>query len=87
MAAAHKDRDPITKGADMCCLPAGPYETEEQLVEAVHGWAAHTATHGGAFATPPKQESLKQNIKKGITLWTYHLCHDYLKLQTEGRSK
>lgn len=65
MAAAHKDRDLIMMGADMCGLPVGPYETEEQLVEAVQAWAANPETNGGAFGIPPKQESLNRSIHRG----------------------
>jgi hypothetical protein len=57
MADAHKDRDSTMKGVDMCCLPVGPYQSEEQLVEAVQAWAGNSATNGGAFAIPPKKES------------------------------
>jgi hypothetical protein len=65
MAAAHKDRDKIMKGVDMCGLPVGPYDTEEQLVKAVQAWAANPATNGGAFAIPPKKESLAISKTRG----------------------
>jgi hypothetical protein len=65
MAAAHKDRDLIMLGADLCGLPVGPYETEEQLVKAVQAWAANPATNGGAFGIPPKQEALTRGKNKG----------------------
>jgi hypothetical protein len=59
MAEAHKCRDQLMNGADMCGLPVGPYETEEQIMEAVQAWAAKPETNGGAFGIPPKQEKLK----------------------------
>jgi hypothetical protein len=59
MAAAHKSRDLLMPGADMCCLPAGLYETENEIIEAVQAWAADLETNGGAFGIPPRRESLK----------------------------
>jgi hypothetical protein len=39
MAATHKERDLIMKGANMCCLPVGPYKTEDDMIAAVQAWA------------------------------------------------
>jgi hypothetical protein len=58
-AEAYKDRDVLMKGADMCCLLVGPYETEDQMIQAVQFWAARRETNGGAFGIPPKNVSLK----------------------------
>jgi hypothetical protein len=60
MAEAHKDRDMLMNNADMCCLPVGPYDTEERMIQAVQAWAGKPETNGGAFAIPPKLESLKE---------------------------
>jgi hypothetical protein len=39
MTEAHKHRDKLMNGADMCCLPVGPYETEDSVIKAVLAWA------------------------------------------------
>jgi hypothetical protein len=65
IADAHQDRDLTMKDVDMCCLPVGPYQSEEQLVEAVQAWAGNSATNGGAFAIPPKKESLTISKNRG----------------------
>jgi hypothetical protein len=69
MAAAHKDRDLIMNGVNMCCLPVGPYKIEDDMIAAVQAWAAgkKDETNGaGAFAiSSPKQESLNLSIKRG----------------------
>jgi hypothetical protein len=64
MAEVHKLRDKLTPAAGLCRLPIGPYETEEGIVAAVTAWARHSASHGGAFGIPPKQESLKKATKQ-----------------------
>jgi hypothetical protein len=50
MAAAHKERHAMMGVADMCCIPVGPYETEDQMIAAVQAWAGKAGTNGGAFS-------------------------------------
>jgi uncharacterized C2H2 Zn-finger protein len=61
IAEAHKDRDVLmnVNGADidMCCLPVGPYETEEEIIGAVRVWASKDERNGGGF------QIFKQELK------------------------
>jgi hypothetical protein len=61
MAEAHRCRDLLMPGADMCCLPVGPCETENEIIEAVQAWAANPEINGGAFGIT--RESLKPALK------------------------
>ena len=36
-------------GVDLCGLPVGAFETEEELITALNGWASNPTTNGGAF--------------------------------------
>ena len=46
MTEAQKNRDMLMKGADMCCIPVDPYETEDSVINAVLAWAANPQTNG-----------------------------------------
>ena len=65
IAAAHSDRDVLMNknGADvdMCCLPVGPYKTEEEIIEAVRDWASKSEPNGGGFGI--FKESKKPAVK------------------------
>ena len=51
IAEAHVERDKLMDsngaGIDMCCLPVGPYDTEEEIIETVRVWASAPETNSG----------------------------------------
>jgi hypothetical protein len=56
MAEAHKDRAVILHDTNIWSLPVGPYENEEDAIEAVRVWASKQETNGGGFGILKKAQ-------------------------------
>jgi len=73
MEDAHTYRDKVMPLTDWCCLPVGPFKTEDEVITAFKVWASNSDSKGGAFSVKKnvfglqKQNARRQTITVGVS--------------------